>query len=89
MVAATLMDYALPRAADLPMFAHAIASNPSPNNILGIKGVGELPTNGAAAAVANAVVDALAADGVSHVELPMTPARVWHAIQEAARGRAR
>ncbi|MFZ9484611.1 MAG: xanthine dehydrogenase family protein molybdopterin-binding subunit [Alphaproteobacteria bacterium] len=89
LLAATLMDYALPRAADLPMFAHAIASNPSPNNILGIKGVGELPTNGAAAAVANAVVDALAADGVAHVELPMTPARVWHAIQEAAKGRPR
>jgi carbon-monoxide dehydrogenase large subunit len=89
LLAATLMDYALPRAADLPMFEHAIASNPSPNNILGIKGVGELPTNGAAAAVANAVVDALAADGVAHVELPMTPARVWHAIQEAAKGRPR
>jgi carbon-monoxide dehydrogenase large subunit len=51
--------------------------------------VGELPTNGAAAAVANAIVDALAADGVAHVELPMTPARVWHAIQEAAKGRPR
>ncbi|MBM3479119.1 MAG: xanthine dehydrogenase family protein [Alphaproteobacteria bacterium] len=89
MVAATLMDYALPRAADLPMFAHAIASNPSPNNILGIKGVGELPTNGAAAAVANAVVDALAADGIAHVELPMTPSRVWHVIQDAAKGRPR
>ncbi|MBL8698055.1 MAG: xanthine dehydrogenase family protein molybdopterin-binding subunit [Alphaproteobacteria bacterium] len=83
LLAATLMDYAMPRAADLPMFAHVVASTPSPNNILGIKGVGELPTNGAAATIANAVIDALAADGVAHVELPMTPNRVWTALAAA------
>lgn len=87
LIAATLMDYAMPRAADLPMFEHAIASTPSPNNILGIKGVGELPTNGAPGCIANAVIDALAADGVAHVELPMTSQRVWAALR-AARGSA-
>jgi len=85
LLAATLMDYAMPRAADLPAFKHTIASTPSPNNALGIKGVGELPTNGAPAAIANAVLDALAADGVTHIELPLTPMRVWSALH-AARG---
>ncbi|MBU8536310.1 xanthine dehydrogenase family protein molybdopterin-binding subunit [Falsiroseomonas tokyonensis] len=80
MLAATLMDYAMPRAAELPDFAHASLPVPSPNNSLGIKGVGELPTNGAPAALANAVADAL--DG-AHLELPMTPQRVWQALQAA------
>ncbi|PZW36983.1 carbon-monoxide dehydrogenase large subunit [Humitalea rosea] len=83
MVTATLMDYAMPRADTLPAFAHAVVSVSSPNNILGIKGVGELPTNGAPAAVANAVLDALAGDGVTHIELPMTPERVWAALRAA------
>lgn len=81
--AATLMDYAMPRAADLPDFAHGFVPAPTPNNPLGIKGVGELPANGAPAAVANAVLDALAADGVTHVELPMTPSRIWQALRDA------
>ena len=89
MLSATLMDYAMPRADDLPAFVHALEGVPSPNNPLGIKGVGELPTNGTPAAVANAVADALAADGVRHVELPMTPARVFAALRAAAHGPAR
>jgi carbon-monoxide dehydrogenase large subunit len=74
----------MPRAEELPDFAHVLLPVPTPNNPLGIKGVGELPTNGAPAAVANAVADALAADGVAHVELPMTPARVWAALRAAS-----
>jgi carbon-monoxide dehydrogenase large subunit len=77
LLAATLMDYAMPRAEDVPGFAHALAGVPTPNNPLGIKGVGELPTNGAPAAVANAVADAVGA----HVELPMTAERVWAALR--------
>jgi len=77
LLTATLMDYAMPRAEDLPDFAHVLAGVPSPNNALGIKGVGELPTNGAPAAVANAVADAL---GGRHVELPMTAEKVWRAL---------
>jgi carbon-monoxide dehydrogenase large subunit len=76
MLAATLMDYAMPRADTLPDFAHVLCPMPTPNNALGIKGVGELPTNGAPAALSNAVADAL---GVA-VELPATPARIWAAI---------
>jgi carbon-monoxide dehydrogenase large subunit len=78
LLTATLMDYAMPRAADLPGFDHALVPVPTPNNPLGIKGVGELPTNGAPAAVANAVADAL---GVAHVELPLTAERVWQALR--------
>ncbi|MGG5823793.1 xanthine dehydrogenase family protein molybdopterin-binding subunit [Falsiroseomonas sp. HW251] len=77
LLTATLMDYAMPRAGDLPAFAHALEGVPSPNNALGIKGVGELPTNGAPAAVANAVADAVGA----HVELPMTAEKVFRALR--------
>lgn len=83
MQAATLMDYAMPRADALPDLDWLSCPVPSPNNILGIKGVGELPTNGAPAAIANAVIDALAEDGVTHIELPMTPQRVWDALRKA------
>jgi carbon-monoxide dehydrogenase large subunit len=78
LLSATLMDYAMPRAEDLPRFDHALVPVPTPNNPLGIKGVGELPTNGAPAAVANAVADAL---GGAEVTLPMTPERVWAALR--------
>jgi carbon-monoxide dehydrogenase large subunit len=61
----------------------AIFSTPSPNNRLGIKGVGELGPNGAPPAIINAIVDALAAEGVTHIEMPATSARVWQAIQNA------
>ena len=84
MLAATLMDYAMPRAEDLPAFGHAVLSVPTPNNSLGVKGMGELPTNGAPAALANAVIDALANDGVSQIDLPLTAARVWEALRAAS-----
>ncbi len=83
LLSATLMDYAMPRAEELPGFAHVLVPVPTPNNPLGIKGVGELPTNGAPAAVVNAVLDALAADGVRALPLPMTPDAVWKAIRAA------
>jgi carbon-monoxide dehydrogenase large subunit len=76
----TLMDYALPRADDLPYFAVETIVTPSPNNFLGFKGVGELPTNGAPAAFANAVLDALAPLGVRHLDMPLTPEKVWQAV---------
>ena len=76
----TLMDYALPRAEDLPNFTVETIVTPSPNNMLGFKGVGELPTNGALAAYGNAVLDALRADGVRHIDLPITAQKVWKAL---------
>jgi carbon-monoxide dehydrogenase large subunit len=81
LLTATLMDYALPRADALPGFVQESVPVPSPNNILGIKGVGELPTNGAPAAVANAVMDALAPLRVRELQLPITAQRVWEGIR--------
>ncbi|MBV8192692.1 MAG: xanthine dehydrogenase family protein molybdopterin-binding subunit [Alphaproteobacteria bacterium] len=76
----TLMDYALPRADDVPDLHVGTIATPSPNNFLGFKGVGELPTNGAPAAVANAVLDALQPYGVRHLDMPFTAEKVWRAI---------
>ena len=77
----TLMDYALPRADDVPFFTVETIATPSPNNFLGFKGVGELPTNGAPAALANAVLDALAPLGVRHLDMPLTAERVWQSLR--------
>jgi carbon-monoxide dehydrogenase large subunit len=76
----TLMDYALPRADDVPSLTVKTIVTPSPNNFLGFKGVGELPTNGAPAALANAVLDALAPLGVRHLDMPLTAERVWRSL---------
>jgi aerobic carbon-monoxide dehydrogenase large subunit len=73
-------DYALPSAAELPSFECRLLETPSPNNPLGAKGIAESGTVGAPPAVQNAVVDALAHLGVRHVDLPLTPERVWRAI---------
>lgn len=69
------------RADDVPLFQVETIATPSPNNILGFKGVGELPTNGAPAAVANAILDALRPFGVRHIDMPLTAAKVWTALQ--------
>jgi carbon-monoxide dehydrogenase large subunit len=88
LLSGTLMDYALPRAEDLPLFHVETIETPSPNNFLGLKGIGELPTNGAPAAVGNAVMDALGGLGVRHIDMPITAHNVWKAICEGqARGR--
>ncbi len=81
----TLMDYALPRADDVPGVAVATISTPSPNNFMGLKGVGELPTNGAPAALGNAVMDALRPYGVRHIDMPITAQKVWSAIRKSGR----
>ncbi len=77
------MDYALPRADDLPRFETARTVTPCPHNPLGVKGAGETGTIGATPAVVNAVIDALWPLGVRHLEMPLTPQRVWQAIQSA------
>jgi carbon-monoxide dehydrogenase large subunit len=81
---ATLADYTLPSAADLPSFQLLARETPTPNNPLGAKGIGEASTIGSAPAVQNAVVDAVSHLGVRHIDMPLTPERVWRAIQEAA-----
>jgi len=84
--AATLMDYALPRADTFPPFTTEISEVPSTSNPLGLRGGGEGGTTPALGAVVNAVVDALADLGVEHLEMPVTAERVWRAIQAAGDG---
>ena len=79
----SLMDYALPRAADMPMIQLATHATDSPASLLGVKGVGELPSIGAPGVLMNAVLDALAAFGVDHIDKPITPARIWEALSGA------
>jgi carbon-monoxide dehydrogenase large subunit len=83
LLAATFMDYAMPRADDVPGFDVAAHEVPTQVNPLGAKGVGEAGTVGALPALLNAVNDALAPLGVRHLDMPVTPARVWRAIREA------
>jgi len=78
------MDYAMPRAIDIPDYILGHTVTPSPVNPLGVKGVGEAGTIGATPAIANAVLDALSTLGITHMDLPMTPERVWQAIKAKA-----
>lgn len=78
---ANLADYALPAATELPWIETRVLETPTPHNALGAKGVGESGPIGAVPAVQNAVVDALADLGVRHVDLPLTPSRVWEALR--------
>ncbi len=81
---ASLMDYALPRADDLPAFvSETDESQPCTHNPLGAKGCGESGAIAAPAAVVSAILDALAPLGVEHLDMPATPERVWHAIRSA------
>lgn len=83
----TLMDYAFPSIKDLPTYETAFSVTPSPTNPLGVKGIGEAGTIGATPAVVNAVIDALSHLGVTHIDMPLTPPRVWAAIAEAKSGK--
>ena len=83
LLSGSFMDYAMPRADDLPPFAHDSHVTLTETNPLGVKGVGELGTAGPPAAIGNAVVDALWHLGVRHVEMPFTAERVWRAIRAA------
>ncbi|MEV4053986.1 molybdopterin cofactor-binding domain-containing protein [Amycolatopsis sp. NPDC049688] len=77
----TFADYLLPSAADLPSFTTDRTETPSTTNPLGAKGVGEAGTIASTPAVVNAVIDAVRPFGVNDIEMPLTPMRVWHAIQ--------
>lgn len=86
LLTASFMDYAMPRADDLPMIDISFQPVPSVMNPLGMKGCGEAGTVGALAAVSNAVRDALAPARVGRVDMPFTPARIWQWLQEAQDG---
>jgi len=81
----TMVTYLVPGPPDLPSFELDRTETPSPTNPLGVKGVGETGAIASPAAVMNAIVDALAPDGVTDVQMPATPERVWRAIEEVRR----
>ncbi len=82
LLTASFMDYALPRAADLPYISFTSVPVPSTANIMGMKGCGEAGTVGALAAIANAVQDALWERGIRQADMPFTPHRVWELLNE-------
>lgn len=83
LLTASFMDYAMPRADNAPFFDFETRNVPSTTNALGIKGAGEAGTIGACPAVVNAVIDALhRARGIDHIDMPVTPQRVWEALQD-------
>jgi aerobic carbon-monoxide dehydrogenase large subunit len=82
----SFMDYAMPRASDMPRIISANLETPTTLNPLGVKGVGEAGTVGALSATMNAVCNALLSEGVRHVDMPATPMRVWEALQAASDG---
>jgi carbon-monoxide dehydrogenase large subunit len=83
LLSASFMDYAMPRASDLPMIQFATEPVPSVTNPLGMKGCGEAGTVGSLGAVSNAVRHALSQRGVTQIEMPFTPARVWSWLRDA------
>jgi carbon-monoxide dehydrogenase large subunit len=85
LVSATFMDYAMPRASDSPMIPFHHEGVPSTANVIGMKGCGEAGTVGACAAVVNAALDAVWDAGVHHVDMPMTPLRMWGWLNAARR----
>jgi carbon-monoxide dehydrogenase large subunit len=82
-VTGTLMDYTMPKAAQVPEFILERTCTPSPVNPMGVKGVGEAGTIGSTPAVVNAVCDALRPLGITHIDMPLKPEKVWRAIQKA------
>jgi carbon-monoxide dehydrogenase large subunit len=79
----SFMDYAMPRAADAPPFVLAEHPVPAKTNPLGVKGCGEAGCAGSLTSVMNAVLDALADRGIRHLDMPLTPFRIWQALQDA------
>jgi carbon-monoxide dehydrogenase large subunit len=82
----SFLDYGMPRAEDFPAFVSELVEIPAKTNPLGIKGIGESGTIGAPPTIVNAVLDALRPLGVEHIDMPLTPVRIWNAINAARRG---
>ena len=78
----SFLDYGMPRAEDFPDFVSELVEIPAKTNPLGIKGIGESGTIGAPPTIVNAVLDALRPLGVEHIDMPVTPVRVWNAITQ-------
>ena len=86
LLSGSMMTYTLPRASHFPMYELDRTVTPSPVNPLGVKGVGEAGTIGSTPAIVNAVIDALSGFGITHLDMPLTPGKVWHAIHNATGG---
>ena len=82
-ITGSFMDYAMPRAEDIPLMAVGDHPVPAKSNPLGTKGCGEAGCAGSISTIVNAVVDALSEFGIAHIDMPLTPERVWRAIQDA------
>ena len=86
LVTGSMVDYMIPGAPELPNYTLDRTVTPSPTNPMGVKGIGEAGTIGSPPAVINAVIDALAPFGVTHIDMPASPMRVWETIQAAKNG---
>jgi carbon-monoxide dehydrogenase large subunit len=82
LLTATLNDYAVPTSFEVPDIETEYTVTPSPHNPLGVKGVGETGTIAATPAVVNAVIDALSHLGIEHIDMPLTPSRIWEVVQK-------
>ena len=82
LLSASFMDYAVPRAADLPRFDVVMREVPTQANPLGVKGAGQAGCIGAPQTIVAAILDALRPLGVTHIDMPATPARIWKAISQ-------
>ncbi|MBS0529302.1 MAG: xanthine dehydrogenase family protein molybdopterin-binding subunit [Proteobacteria bacterium] len=87
-ITGSFMDYAMPRAEDAPPMAVGDHPSPAKSNPLGTKGCGEAGCAGSLSTVVNAVIDALSEQGVTHLDMPLTPERVWRALQDAKKTKA-
>ena len=87
-ITGSFMDYALPRAEDIPVMATADHPSPAKSNPLGTKGCGEAGCAGSLACIVNAVLDALGEYGVTQIDMPLTPEKIWRAIQDAQKAKA-
>ena len=86
LITGTLNDYTVPRAHHFPTYESHHTETPTDVNPMGVKGIGEAATIGATPATANAVIDALEPFGITHLDVPMTPQKIWQAIQDATGG---
>jgi carbon-monoxide dehydrogenase large subunit len=84
LLSGSMMDYTVPKASFLPRIELESTETPSPTNALGVKGVGETGTIASTPAVVNAVIDALSPFGIRHLDMPLTPEKVWRAMKSAA-----
>ena len=84
LITASFMDYAMPRAEDLPMFKDGVHPVPATTNPLGVKGAGEAGTTAAIAAIMNAFADAIPGGAGAKIDMPATPEKVWKACRQMA-----